>query len=134
VETEIHTCPKCGGLLVPITYQAGLYSCELCGEVEDDGDGFIVDGKFYPADANGNSDFSEIDSEWDPDKKDPDKELTFGDVFGDMDLSGEGFEPSIGLNQDPETFEISDSDTDVEPLTEDLFSPDDDPGTLHGNF
>jgi hypothetical protein len=61
MENEILTCPKCGGLLVPITYQAGLYSCELCGEVEDDGDGFIVDGKFYPADANGNDDFNETD-------------------------------------------------------------------------
>jgi hypothetical protein len=51
-----------------------------------------------------------------------------------MDLSGEGFEPSVGLNQDPETFDVSDSDTDAEPLTDDLFNPDDDPGILHGNF
>jgi hypothetical protein len=134
MENKILTCPKCGGLLVPITYQEGLYSCELCGEVEDDGDGFIVDGKFYQVEANENNNFGEIDSEWDFDENDPEKELTFGDVFGDMDLSGEVFEPSLEPTQDLETLDLSDSDTDLDPLTEDLFVPEDDPGALRGNF
>jgi hypothetical protein len=40
-------CPGCGGPLVPDELQVGVYQCAQCGEVEVDGEGAYVRGRFY---------------------------------------------------------------------------------------
>lgn len=40
-------CPGCGGPLVPDELQLGVYQCAQCGEVEVDGEGAYVRGRFY---------------------------------------------------------------------------------------
>ncbi len=67
--------------------------------MEEDSEGFVVSGKLYPTKARENDEFSE-ESDWDPDDAENKKELTLGDVFGGVDLSDDGFSPS--LYQEPE--------------------------------
>jgi DNA-directed RNA polymerase subunit M/transcription elongation factor TFIIS len=136
MEEEILNCPKCGGLLVPMTYQAGLYSCELCGDVEDDGDGFIVNGKFYPANnkAEDNS-FDDTEQGWYPDDANHLKELTLGDVFGDVDLSGESFDPTPEFEAERgRNAAALDAEIEEDTLTDDFFGWADDTGNPQENF
>ena len=58
-------CPGCGGPLAPDELQLGVYQCAQCGEVEVDGEGAYVRGRFYEfGDGDdGNSDSME---DWSP--------------------------------------------------------------------
>jgi hypothetical protein len=130
MEDDIITCPKCGSPLARITYQEGLYSCEFCGEVEEDGEGFVVGGKFYPTNARENDKFSE-DGDWDPDGAEGKKELTLGDVFGGVDLGDGGFSSPPGQETE-EDIHGPTAGIDLELLPDDLELDDD--GALQGNY
>lgn len=63
MEEEVFVqCPVCGSALEPVTMQQGIYDCPNCGEVEEDEDGFIVNGQFYPLDVTDRNGFGEVDS------------------------------------------------------------------------
>ena len=55
-------CPGCGGPLVPDELQLGVYQCAQCGEVEVDGEGAYVRGRFYEFGGDGGDDSLD---EWD---------------------------------------------------------------------
>ncbi|UCE26782.1 MAG: hypothetical protein JSW52_10625 [Candidatus Coatesbacteria bacterium] len=129
MENDIITCPKCGSPLAPITYQEGLYSCEFCGEVEEDGEGFVVNGKLYPTNAAENDEFPE-ENDWDTDD-DIKKELTLGDVFGGVDLDDDGLSTQFDQETGRDVSEPS-AEIDLELIPDD-FEIDDD-GALHGNY
>jgi hypothetical protein len=51
--------------------QEGVYDCPNCGEVEEDKDGFIVNGRFFRIDPVDRDGFGELDT--------PDESNDFGD-------------------------------------------------------
>jgi hypothetical protein len=73
-------CPGCGGPAVPDELQFGLYQCAQCGEVEIDGSGAYVGGRFYEFGNGGDGSALE---EWEetPEEYSP----TWEDVFATDD-------------------------------------------------
>ena len=55
-------CPVCGSALESVTMQEGVYDCPNCGEVEEDKDGFIVNGRFFRIDPVDRDGFGELDA------------------------------------------------------------------------
>ncbi len=94
MEEEVFVqCPVCGSALEPVTMQQGVYDCPNCGEVEEDEDGFIVNGQFYPLDATDRDGFGEVDSDdTDNDFSDSDDEGIISKALAGFDLDVEGLD------------------------------------------
>ncbi len=93
-------CPVCGSALEPVTMQQGIYDCPNCGEVEEDEDGFIVNGQFYPVEATDRDGFGEVDS------GDADND------FGDSEDEGIISKALAGFDADAEELDDCDDDDD----------------------
>ncbi len=75
-------CPGCGGPLVPDELQLSVYQCAQCGEVEVDGEGAYVRGRFYE---HGDGQGRDSMEEWDGARED--YAPTWEDVFAGEDVA-----------------------------------------------
>jgi len=57
-------CPGCGGPLAPDELRLGVYQCAQCGEVEVDGEGAYVRGRFYETGGDGDDGGPDSMEEW----------------------------------------------------------------------
>lgn len=107
MEEEVFVqCPVCGSALEPVTMQQGVYDCPNCGEVEEDEDGFIVNGQFYPLDATDRDGFGEVDSD------DADND------FGASEDEGIISKALVGFDADAEELDDFDDDDDIGDLAD----------------
>jgi len=106
-----------------------LYSCEFCGEVEGDGEGFVVGGKFFPNNAVEDDEFPD-ERDWETDGVTK-KELTLGDVFGGVDVEDDGLFTPLDVESERDLIEPT-AGIDVG-LLQDDFELDDD-GASHGTY
>ncbi|MCP4228675.1 MAG: hypothetical protein GY771_00820 [bacterium] len=86
-------CPVCGSALESVMMQEGVYDCPNCGEVEEDKDGFVVNGRFFRIDPADREGFGEIDaSDEDGDFENADEFVddednkTLGSILAGLDL------------------------------------------------
>jgi len=99
-------CPVCGSALEPVALQQGVYDCPNCGEVEEDEEGFIVNGSFFKIDPTERDGFGELDAD------DTDNDFGDSDDEGIISNALAGFDADIDdlddLDKDDEFGDLAD--------------------------